>query len=140
MSSFRYISKKSSGPNALEVLNLKTNTSEKTIRFKRGGSIKPSENIIPNGVLHEEYNKLGDKGMPVVSCGTSLNSCSKKYEIEKDEMIFTLAASKEVEKLINDKDISALGEYVKKQVLHNTHSFTNKFKELNNYKDESIFN
>jgi hypothetical protein len=30
--------------------------------------------------------------MPVVKCKN--NSCEKKYEIERDEMIFTLAATK----------------------------------------------
>jgi hypothetical protein len=63
------------------------------------------ENIIPNGVLHEEFNKLGDKGMPVVKCKN--NSCEKKYEIERDEMIFTLAATKNVEKLVKSGDLKS---------------------------------
>jgi hypothetical protein len=138
MSNYKYISKKSNGVDALEVLTNKTPVFKIPV-FKKGGTIKPTENIIPNGVLHEEKNELGDKGMPVVSCGNSLTSCVKKYEIEKDEMIFTLEASKKVEKLIKNKDLDELGNYVKTQILHNTHSFTNKFKELNTYKDESIF-
>lgn len=109
-------------------------------KFKRGGSIKATENIIPNGVLHEEKNKLGDKGMPVVKCNN--NSCVKKYEIERDEMIFTLATTKEVERLIKQKDFKKLGLFVKTQVLDNTHSFTDKYADLNTYKNnnESIYN
>ena len=53
--------------------------------LKKGGPIKEYENIIPNGVLHEEENSLGDKGMPVVKCVS--NVCTKKYEIEKEELI-----------------------------------------------------
>lgn len=106
--------------------------------FKRGGGIKPTENIIPNGVLHEEENKLGDKGMPVVKC--TKEKCVKKYEIEKEEMIFTLDTTKKVEALVKGGDLKKLGTFVKEQVLDNTHSFTDKFNDLNNYKrkNESI--
>lgn len=137
MSRFKYVSTKSTSENALKVLPSKSVV--KLPVFKRGGVIKDTENIIPNGVLHKEFNGLGDKGMPVVVCGNSLKSCVKKYEIEKDEMIFTLEASKKVEKLIKNKSLEELGNYVKTQILHNTHSFTEKFKDLNTYKDESIF-
>jgi hypothetical protein len=53
-------------------------------------------------------------------------------------MIFTLAATKNVK----TRRFKKLGEYVRSQVLNNTHSFTDKFNDLNNYnknKDESIF-
>lgn len=103
----------------------------KTPIFKRGGKVKPTENIIPNGVLHEEENSLGDKGMPVVKCDS--NKCEKKYEIEKEEMILTLETTKKIEALVKEKDVKKLGEFVKDQVLHNTHSFTDKFGDLNNY-------
>lgn len=108
-------------------------------KLKRGGTIKATENIIPNGVLHEEFNKLGDKGMPVVKCKN--NACEKKYEIEMDEMIFTLDTTKTVEKMIKEGDLKKLGRYVKTQVLDNTHSYTDKFNDLNNYKNnnESIY-
>lgn len=108
-------------------------------KFKRGGKVKDTENIIPNGVLHEEKNQLGDKGMPVVKCNN--NSCSKQYEIERDEMILTLDTTKEIERLAKGKKFKELGEFVKKQVLQNTHSFTNKFVDLNNYKgaNETIY-
>lgn len=135
--SFHYTMKKSTSANRLVILDL---TPKSTKKFKRGGKISASENIIPNGVLHEEFNKLGDKGMPVVKCKN--NSCEKKYEIERDELIFTLEATKNVEKLVKSGDLKKLGQYVKSQLLDNTHSFTEKFDELNTYnktKNESIF-
>jgi hypothetical protein len=106
---------------------------KKSISFKKGGSIKETENIIPNGVLHEEKNKLGDKGMPVVKCKN--NSCSKQYEIERDEMILTLKTTKTIEKLSEEAKFKELGLYITNQVLQNTHSFTNKYIDLNNYKE-----
>jgi hypothetical protein len=45
-----------------------SSTKRRTAKKVYGGSITATENIIPNGVLHEEFNKLGDKGMPVVKC------------------------------------------------------------------------
>ena len=101
-----------------------------TPMLKKGGPIKEYENIIPNGVLHEEENSLGDKGMPVVKCVS--NVCTKKYEIEKEELIFTLDTTKKVEQLAKSKNHKVLGEYVKEQLLDNTHSFSDKFSELNN--------
>jgi hypothetical protein len=98
--------------------------------LKKGGRIRPTENIIPNGVLHEENNKLGDKGMPVVKC--TKDACEKKYEIEKEELILTLDTTKTVEKLAKAADLKQLGLYVKEQLLDNTHSFTEKYGDLNN--------
>ena len=103
--------------------------------FKKGGKVKTTENIIPNGVLHEEKNSLGDKGMPVVKC--TKDSCTKHYEIEKDEMILTLEATKQAEKLAKGSNFKALGAFVRDQIIDNTHSYTEKFKHLNN--DETIF-
>jgi len=132
--SFRYILQDSSASKLLKP--------QRTKLFKRGGSIKASENIIPNGVLHEESNNLGDKGMPVILCDKDMGSCKKKYEIEKDELIFTLNSSKKIERLFKDEKFEELGNFVQKQVLGNTHSFTDKFKYLNNYEteDDALFN
>ena len=60
------------------------------------------------------------------------NTCSKKYEIERDELIFTLAATKKTEELAKSGNLKELGRFVKAQLLDNTHSFTDKYKELNN--------
>jgi hypothetical protein len=103
--------------------------------YKKGGKVKETENIIPNGVLHEEKNKLGDKGMPVVKC--TKNSCTKHYEIERDEMILTLEATKKAEELFKKKDFKSLGDFIKEQILDNTHSYTDKYKFLND--DDTIF-
>lgn len=126
----------SSGRNSLRVFNP---DAAPPVKFKRGGRIKETENIIPNGVLHEEKNSLGDKGMPVVKCKEDV--CEKQYEIEKDEMILTLVATKKMEVLAKGNKFKELGDFVKREILQNTHSFTQKYKELNTYtkKDESIF-
>jgi hypothetical protein len=77
--------------------------------------------------------------MPVVKCKSG--TCTKKYEIEKDEMIFTLNTTKKVENLVKAKDYTGLGKFVKDQVLSNTHSYTDKFDDLNAYKrqNETIY-
>lgn len=108
-------------------------------KFKRGGKVKMTENIIPNGVLHEEKNSLGDKGMPVVKCTKDV--CEKQYEIERDEMILTLGTTKKMEVLAKGKKFAALGAFVREEILHNTHSFTDKYKFLNTHStaDETIF-
>lgn len=107
--------------------------------FKKGGKIKATENMIPNGVLHEEKNSLGDKGMPVVKCSIKSKKCSKKYEIEKDEMILTLETTRTVEKLAKAGKFKELGKFVQDQILNNTHSFTDKFNHLNSKKNETIY-
>lgn len=133
--SFRFKLKKSAGAAALK------KPASRVPVFKRGGSIKATENIIPNGVLHEEKNNLGDKGMPVIVCDKNMGSCKKKYEIEKDEMIFTKLSTEKVEAFIKEKDFAALGGFLQEQILDNTHSFTDKFKYLNSYseKNETLF-
>lgn len=107
--------------------------------FKRGGKVKEYENVIPNGVLHEEDNELGDKGMPVIKCSLA-GQCSKEYEIERDELILTLASTTKVEELVKEDDLAGLGEFVAEQLLDNTHSFTEKYDYLNGNENETIFN
>jgi len=88
-------------------------------------------NIIPNGVLHKETNIFGDGGMPIVKCGSKLKECEKKFEIEKEELIFTKATTDKTNKLAKSGDYKELGSFLTNQILHNTHSYTDKFKELN---------
>jgi len=102
---------------------------EPVFKFKRGGKLKETANIIPNGVSHEEKNKLGDKGMPVIKCNS--NSCEKIYEIESDELILTLDITKEVENLSDDGAFEKLGGLLEKQLLKNTHSFTKSYEYIN---------
>jgi len=136
----RIVFKESTSPGRI-ITNLPPPPPPRIKMLKKGGNIKPSENIIPNGVLHEEFNKLGDKGMPVVKCNLKDNSCNKEYEIEKDEMILTLKTTKAIEKLAKKEMHKELGIFVKNQILNNTHSYTEKFQDLNKYitKDETIF-
>lgn len=85
--------------------------------------------MIPNGVLHEEDNSLGDKGMPVVKCDK--NACTKEYEIEKDELILSLDASLKLNELAEEGKIEELGDFMTDQIFNNTHSFTESFVEFN---------
>lgn len=104
---------------------------QKKRSFRTGGQLASNVNIIPNGVLHEEHNKLGDKGMPVVKCDFEKKKCDKKYEIEKDEMILTFDTTKKVEELAKGKKFKDLGQFLVEEILNNTHSFTDKYKHLN---------
>jgi len=98
-------------------------------KYKTGGVLNGVTNIVPNGVSHEEKNKLGTKGMPVVKCGKS--SCEKVYEIESDELIFSIKTTLKAEKLAEGNKLRDLGTFVKDQLLNNTHSYSDKFKDLN---------
>ena len=99
--------------------------------FRSGGQIRPTHNIIPNGVLHKETNTFGDGGMPIVQCDDEMKSCQKKFEIERDELIFTKATTVRTNLLVKNKKFKELGSFLTKQILDNTHSFTDKYQELN---------
>jgi hypothetical protein len=106
-----------------------TTINKKSRIFKRGGIVDGSTNIIPNGVSHEEKNKLGTKGMPIIKC--KKKSCEKIYEIESDELILTKEVTNKVEELSKNKNFDALGKFLEKQLLDNTHSYTDKYDFLN---------
>lgn len=98
--------------------------------MKIAGLYEPTggRNIIPRGVLHEEWNELGDKGIPILAKG------DKVAEIERDEIIFHLDASEMIEKLSkeyaktgNSLIAAKLGEIVRDEILHNTEDKTGKF-------------
>jgi len=67
------------------------------LKYKLGG-------IIVGGVLHSEKNKIGDKGVPVVTRFTNgkYDKRFKTAEIERGEIIFNRETSLKIEKLIND--------------------------------------
>ena len=67
-------------------------------------------------------------GVEMIACKMTMDLMG----IEKEELIFTLDTTKKVEQLAKSKNHKALGEYVKEQLLDNTHSFSDKFSELNN--------
>jgi hypothetical protein len=114
-----------------EIKRLASMTTKLTPKFKKGGSLASTVNIIPNGVLHEENNKLGDKGMPVVKCDLEKRECTKKYEIEKEELILTLSSTEKAEALAKGGNLGELGSFLVGELLENTHSFSNKFNYLN---------
>lgn len=113
-----------------DLITIKNISKKKVPTFKKGGSLASSVNIIPNGVLHEEDNSLGDKGMPVVKCNLDKTSCEKKYEIEKEELITTLEVTKKIEELAKGGKVKELGKYLALQLTDNTHSFSSKYKGL----------
>jgi len=103
---------------------------ERFTSFRIGGKLNDTHNIIPNGVSHEEENSWGTKGQPVVKCKN--NSCEKVYEIESEELIITKDTTDKLEELSKDGDIEGLGKYMTEQLLGNTFSYTDSFKEINN--------
>lgn len=109
----------------LETGPIKKLDRKEIVVFKSGGRMTELKNIIPNGVSHEEKNKMGTKGMPVVKCTT--NYCSKVYEIESDELIITKKVTKEIEKLSKENKLEELGNFFAGQIVNNTHSFTDKY-------------
>jgi len=115
---------------AADLLDIKVQGKKKLLIFRKGGQLADTVNIIPNGVLHEEENSLGDKGMPVVKCNAQKTSCEKKYEIEKEELITTLDVTKRIEELAKGGKVKELGSFLATQLIDNTHSYTEKFKEL----------
>jgi len=90
--------------------------------FRAGGAM----NVIPKGVTHEEKNKLGDQGIPVVV--KTKGGMKKIAEIERDEIIFAKGVTDELEEATkrytkNPKDIDnllALGKMIKEEILNNT--------------------
>lgn len=112
----------------------KTNAiSYKSRKFKVGGKLdKVGEvNVIPSGTLHKEKNNLGekDKGLPIID-----EKGNKKFEVEREELILRLSATKEVEgrveafkKTHNVRHLIELGKFLTKEIMTNTHDNSGKF-------------
>lgn len=65
--------------------------------YKAGG-------IITKGVLHSEYNNLGDKGVPAVPQSlTSYDRKHKLFEVEIGEIIFNKETALKIENLVNNQ-------------------------------------
>jgi len=116
-------------PYAIERIKILSSSKRKSPIFKKGGKLKHGVNIIPNGVLHEEKNSLGDKGLPVVKCDKKV--CTKEYEIEKEELILALSTSTKIDRLAKGGKLKQLGEFLTRQLFNNTHSFSDKYVEFN---------
>jgi hypothetical protein len=88
--------------------------------LRSGGSV----NIIPKGVTHEEKNKLGDNGIPIVSGKEK----KKIAEIELNELVLHKEISERIEQLTEDhkKDpenediLLELGRLMQSEILNNT--------------------
>ena len=112
----------------------KTNAiSYKSRKFKVGGKLdKVGEvNVIPSGTLHKEKNNLGekDKGLPIID-----EKGNKKFEVEREELILRLSATKEVESRVeafkkthNVRHLIELGKFLTKEIMTNTHDNSGKF-------------
>lgn len=112
----------------------------KEIESKRQGG---KMNIIPSGELHEDENKHGDKGVPVVTenadCAAKGNACTlnKEAEIEREEIIFSLELTERLEQAAEqykanpeDKDLLIeIGTLLKYEILNNTQDNTELLKD-----------
>jgi hypothetical protein len=87
---------------------------------RSGGAV----NIIAKGVLHEDKNSIGDRGIPIVT-----KDGKKKFaEIEKNEIVFNKDTASEIERLTKmhkdnpeDKEVlKELGNLMKGEILNNT--------------------
>ena len=96
-------------------------------KLKHGGPI----NVIAAGKLHKENNNLGngDKGIPVVN-----KKGRKIFELEKEEWIINLKATKQIEELVKkynaskeDSTLETLGKLVHSELTTNTQDNSNKF-------------
>lgn len=96
-------------------------------KLKHGGPI----NVIAAGKLHKENNNLGngDKGIPVVN-----KKGRKIFELEKEEWIINLKATKQIEELVkkynaskDDSTLETLGKLVHSELTTNTQDNSNKF-------------
>ena len=97
-------------------------------KFKNGGAV----NVIPDGALHKNKHHLGDiddkfeevtaKGIPVIT-EDEKGDITQHAEVEKEEIIFNLEVTKELEKLKEEgSDDAAIeaGKLLVKEILENT--------------------
>lgn len=124
--------------NQFQAMMAKDGMKLKTARVMK--DVKPSDkltprttdiNIIASGKLHKENNNLGnkDKGIPVV------NKKGKKiFELEKEELILNLNATKHAENLVNNYNkhnngdtLEELGRFVHNELMTNTQDNSKKF-------------
>jgi len=96
-------------------------------------ALKGGGSVIPSGVLHNELNKIGDKGIPLVYKGY------KVMEIELNELVLHDKPTERIKELkvlyskTKDKKILLeIGNIMHNEINENTHSYTEKFGCLNN--------
>lgn len=111
---------------ARKVLKKEVITKADVEKFKIGGKL----NVIPEGALHAHKHNLDvenitSKGIPVVS--EENGGVVQHAEIERNEIIFTLEVTKELEKLYHEgTDEAAIkaGEILVEEILDNTQDNT----------------
>lgn len=99
---------------------------EEVARFKNGGAV----NVIPAGALHknrhhledvdEKFEEVTTKGIPVITEGDGI---TQHAEVEREEIIFNLDVTKQLEKLMQDgSDEAAIeaGKLLVHEILENT--------------------
>lgn len=95
-------------------------------KFKNGGAV----NVIPDGALHknrhhledvdEKFEEVTTKGIPVITEGDGI---TQHAEVEREEIIFNLDVTKQLEKLMEDgSDEAAIeaGKLLVHEILENT--------------------
>lgn len=99
---------------------------EEVAGFKNGGTV----NVIPDGALHknrhhledvdEKFEEVTTKGIPVITEGDGI---TQHAEVEREEIIFNLDVTKQLEKLMEDgSDEAAIeaGKLLVHEILENT--------------------
>lgn len=97
-------------------------------KFKNGGAV----NVIPDGALHahkhhlesvdEKFEEVTDKGIPVITESEGGN-ITQHAEVEREEIIFNIEVTRELEKLMKEgSDDAAIeaGKLLVKEILENT--------------------
>lgn len=113
---------------AKKVIKLSKGKKKATIaEFKNGGTV----NVIPDGALHknkhhlenidEKFEDVTSKGIPVITEGEG--GITQHAEVEREEIIFNLDVTKQLEKLMSDgSDEAAIeaGKLLVYEILENT--------------------
>jgi len=96
-------------------------------------ALKGGGSVIPFGVLHNQKNNIGDRGLPLVYKGY------KVMEIETDELVLhdkpttrIKALRKEYNKTKDRKILIEIGSIMSEEIKNNTFSYTKEFECLNN--------
>lgn len=104
------------------------NTQKEISQFKNGGAV----NVIPDGALHknkhhlenvdEKFEEVTAKGIPVITESEG-GDITQHAEVEREEIIFNLDVTKQLEKLMEDgSDEAAIeaGKLLVHEILENT--------------------
>lgn len=116
---------------------------EEVEKFQNGGVIGIDTNILPEGSLHKERHHLEDvnpdledatkKGIPVMAAeGGEISE--QVAEVEREELVFRLEVTKQLEELMKDGSEEAMieaGKLVAQEIIENTQDNTGQITEEN---------